>query len=58
MENNKDSPEVLLPSLIKSADSNQVLGFDDGVIKQDGSSFRFMVRIIIIDIKWAVNCLT
>lgn len=45
MENIKDSPEVqVLPSLIRSADSNQILGYDDdGVIKQDSSKFEFMV---------------
>ncbi|PWA88759.1 voltage-dependent anion channel [Artemisia annua] len=41
MENSKDSTEVL-PSLIGSADSNQITGFDDGVMKQDGANVQFM----------------
>ncbi|GJX96675.1 hypothetical protein Tco_0352473, partial [Tanacetum coccineum] len=40
MEHSKDSPEVL-PSLIGSADSNQITALDDGVMKQDGASVQF-----------------
>ncbi|XP_071706462.1 S-type anion channel SLAH2-like isoform X2 [Rutidosis leptorrhynchoides] len=43
MENNMGSPEgQVLPSLTTSADSNQILGFNDGVIKQD--NFQFMIN--------------
>ncbi|PWA96063.1 voltage-dependent anion channel [Artemisia annua] len=41
MENSKDSPDVL-PSLIGSADSNKITGFDDGVMQQDGANVQFM----------------
>ncbi|GJR10230.1 voltage-dependent anion channel [Tanacetum coccineum] len=40
MEHSKDSPEVL-PSLIGSADSNQITALDDGVMKQDGANVQF-----------------
>ncbi|XP_076927638.1 S-type anion channel SLAH2-like [Bidens hawaiensis] len=41
MENSKDSPRVVL-SPIRSADSDQILGFEDGVMKPSGSSFPTM----------------
>ncbi|KAK9071635.1 hypothetical protein SSX86_008064 [Deinandra increscens subsp. villosa] len=42
MENGKDSSAADVPSLIRSADSDQFQGFDDGVRKQSGSSFQNM----------------
>ncbi|KAI3808790.1 hypothetical protein L1987_24751 [Smallanthus sonchifolius] len=41
MENGKDSPEVV-PSPIRSADSGQIPGSDDGGLKHSGSSFQIM----------------
>ncbi|PWA61591.1 TATA element modulatory factor 1 TATA binding [Artemisia annua] len=44
MENIKDSPDVL-PSLIGSSDSNQITGFNDGVMRQDGTNVQFMASL-------------
>ncbi|KAJ0772229.1 putative transporter protein SLAC1/Mae1/ Ssu1/TehA [Helianthus annuus] len=41
MENGKGSPEAP----IRSPGSDQIVGFDDGVMKQSGSSFQMMVPI-------------
>ncbi|KAI3749067.1 hypothetical protein L6452_12625 [Arctium lappa] len=45
MENNKDLGKDChepLPSLIRSADSHQILGFDDDATKQNDSNFQLM----------------
>ncbi|KVI10155.1 S-type anion channel SLAH2-like [Cynara cardunculus var. scolymus] len=43
----KDSPTEAVPSLIRSADGHQILGFDDDDTKQSDSNFQFMVSFQI-----------